>query len=141
MMERVSSFGEDIHIEQMYNGIYVEAELGSGVNVLCSESGTGKTLFMRAVELYCLTNEIKHVFFNYRNAKYDEEILIEICEDKDVIIIDDADLFPINKLVVGIKAANPIILISLKDSTKINESDNKEFLVHYSNGKVYLEEI
>lgn len=128
-------------IKQQYNGIDVEAELNTGINLLSGNSGTGKTLLMQVVELYCLENRIKYTFLNYRNRENSIDQLSKLCEHSDVIIIDNADLFVTEQLISELKKGSKYILISLKDSTKIDEHNITEFIVHYENMKLRLEEI
>ena len=58
-----------------------------------------------------------------------------------MILIDNADLFITEELMKELKKIGKYILISLKDATKIDASNITEFLVHYENRKLRLEEI
>ena len=49
-------------INTIFNGITVNVELNKGVNLLSGNSGTGKTLLMQAIELYCLNEGISYTF-------------------------------------------------------------------------------
>lgn len=132
---------EKIKIKQKFNGIDVEAELKVGVNLLSGDSGTGKTLLMQAVELYCAENEIKYTFLNYRQRESTVEQIVALCNTSEVVIIDNADLFISEKLISELTKTSKYLLVSLKDSTKIDERNITEFIVHYEDMKLRLEEI
>lgn len=132
---------EKMKIKLRFNDIDVEVELSAGINMLSGDSGTGKTLLMQAVELYCAENKIKYTFLNYRNRDNSIEQLLTLCDKSEVIIIDNADLFISEKLVSKLKEKSKYLLISLKDSTKIDERDIIEYIVHYKAMLLRLEEI
>jgi chromosomal replication initiation ATPase DnaA len=130
-----------MNISLTFNGINIDVSINSGVNILSGDSGTGKTLLMQAVELYCLQNDIKYTFLNYRcNGKNDEQIEA-LCKNSDLILIDNADLFINEELLSKLRDSSKYILMSLKYITKIDDTDATEFLVHYDNLKLQLEEI
>lgn len=130
-----------INIKQLFNGIRIDAEINAGINLLSGDSGTGKTLLMQAIELYCSENNIKYTFLNYRQRKNSEEQIEYLCNDSDIVIIDNADLFLRQSLLDRLQKINKYIIISLKDSSKIDCRNITEYLVHYDRLKLKLEEI
>ena len=68
----------NLQLKVTFNGININAEIMEGVNVLSGDSGTGKTLFMQAVEFYCEENDIKYTFLNYRQRKNSEEQIVTL---------------------------------------------------------------
>lgn len=130
-----------MNIVTEFNSINVDVTLNEGVNLLSGDSGTGKTLLMQVVEFYCLENDIRYAFINYRQARYTFEQIISDCNGAEMILIDNADLFITEELMKELKKIGKYILISLKDATKIDASNITEFLVHYENRKLRLEEI
>lgn len=130
-----------INIKQLFNGIRIDAEINAGINLLSGDSGTGKTLLMQAIELYCSEKNIKYTFLNYRQRKNSEEQIEYLCNDSDVVIIDNADLFLGQSLLDRLQKINKYIIISLKDSSKIDCRNITEYLVHYDRLNLKLEEI
>lgn len=130
-----------LNIKQNFNGIDVEAFLKEGINLLSGDSGSGKTLFMQAVELYCLENNISYTLLNYRQHDKSTKQLEVLCGNSEIILIDNADLFVSAELIKILKKTSKYILLSLHDTTKIDERNIAEFIVHYNNLKLRLEEI
>ena len=128
-------------ISQTFNDITIEAEIFKGVNLLSGNSGTGKTLLMQSIELYCANNNIKYAFLNYRNKDNTKEQIISLCQNTDIVMIDNADLFITNDIIREILEISNYIVISLKDSSKIDGRKIRECIVHYDCLKLTLEEI
>ena len=130
-----------MQIKQIFNGIDVEVEINAGTNVLSGDSGTGKTLLMQALELYCAENNIKCTFLNYRQRNSTIEQIVTLCSTSDVVIMDNADLYANHELLGKLQTMSKFILISLKDLSKIDSRDITEYLVHYSNLQLRVEEV
>ena len=111
-------------INTIFNGITVNVELNKGVNLLSGNSGTGKTLLMQAIELYCLNEGISY-----------------ICSNSDVVLLDNADLYITEDLLKEIKCGDKLIVISLKISNKISMKYVREYLLNYEKMYLSLEEI
>ena len=130
-----------MQIKQIFNGINVEVEINAGTNVLSGDSGTGKTLLMQALELYCAENNIKYTFLNYRQRNSTIEQIVTLCSTSDVVIMDNADLYANQELLGKLQTMCKFILISLKDLSKIDSRDITEYLVHYDNLQLRVEEV
>ena len=103
-------------INTIFNGITVNVELNKGVNLLSGNSGTGKTLLMQAIELYCLNEGISYTFGKSEFANYAPEQIVSICSNSDVVLLDNADLYITEDLLKEIKCGDKLIVISLKIS-------------------------
>lgn len=126
-----------MHVVTTYNLITVDITLQKGVTILCGDSGTGKTLLMGAVELFCLENNIACKLLNYRQRDESEELLVQSCEDVEVVLIDNADLFITQSLLDRLDGK--YVVVSLKDLSKVNTMNVTECEVNYSDRKVTLE--
>ncbi len=100
-------------INTIFNGITVNVELNKGVNLLSGNSGTGKTLLMQAIELYCLNEGISYTFGKSEFANYAPEQIVSICSNSDVVLLDN----------------------------KISMKNVREYLVNYEKMYLSLEEI
>ena len=128
-------------INTIFNGITVNVELNNGVNLLSGNSGTGKTLLMQAIELYCLNEGISYTFGKSEFANYAPEQIVSICSNSDVVLLDNADLYITEDLLKEIKCGDKLIVISLKISNKISMKNVREYLVNYEKMYLSLEEI
>lgn len=130
-----------LDIKYEYNGIDIEVSLYNGLNILDGYSGDGKTLLLNAIEAYCIDNDIIYAYINYRNMKEKDETIEAICTGKDIILIDDADLFINNTMLTYMIEHNKHIIMSIKNTYKIDERKAKKFFVQYDKMELRLEEI
>lgn len=127
-------------IKQIFNGIDVDIDLKDGVNLLSGDSGTGKTLVMQAIELFCASNNISCTFLNYRHRNLSEDQIITSCASSRIILIDNADLFITQNILNEVRDSSDCIVLSLKDSSKIDGRNITEYLVDYGNLQLRLKE-
>lgn len=88
-----------------------------------------------------MLSEYKHTLLNYNDARKTIDQLVSICKDSDIILIDNGDLFDINSLLEQIRDSGKIIIIALKNTYKIDMTIVREYLVHYENLHVTIEEV
>lgn len=132
-----------MNIDTIYNGISINIEISNRVNALVGNSGTGKTLLMKAIQLYCLRNNIRHIYCNSDIMSLSSKQILEICSDKCVVLLDNADLYLNNELLSKIKSSEDVkvIIICMKDTSKINMYEVSEYIVKYSDKKITIREI
>lgn len=127
-----------LNVNINYNGIKIEAEFLNKINIFNGYSGTGKTLLMKATELYCMNNKISCRYCDYRCQDLEEDQIINYCKNAEVILLDNADLYLTNDLLEKLK--DKFIVICMKDTSVIDMLDTTEYIVHYENQKLTIEE-
>lgn len=131
----------NLSVSYKFNTININASFDAGVNILSSPSGTGKTLLISALDTYCMLSEYKHTLLNYNDARKTIDQLVSICRDSDIILIDNGDLFDMDSLLKQIRDSDKIIIVALKNTYKIDMTTVREYLVHYENLHVTIEEV
>lgn len=127
-------------INAVFNNINIEANFTGKLNILEGNSGTGKTLLMKAIKLYCLSNSIPYRHLDYTNKDDTVEQLISYCSKTQIITIDNADLFISDELLEGLCKTAKLIIISLKQTHLISMDKTHTYIVHYENNHLSLEE-
>lgn len=127
-------------ISTIFNGISIEANFTGKLNVLEGNSGTGKTLLMKAIKLYCLSNNIQYRHLDYNNKNDTVEQLVSYCNKAQIITIDNADLFISDELLECLCKTAKLIVISLKQTQLISMDKTHTYIVHYENNHLSLEE-
>lgn len=122
----------------IYNGITVDCTFYPGVSILSGYSGDGKSLLMKAVELYCLNKGISCQLCDYNMNLEPEDIMYINCMNHDVILLDNTDLYLTQGLLDRLKRFTKFIIISIKDTWEQNFAVMPEYMVQYSNGKVTI---
>lgn len=132
---------DNLSVSYKFNTININVNFDARVNILSSPSGTGKTLLISALDTYCMLSEYKYTLLNYNDARKTIDQLVSLCKDSDIILIDNGDLFDIDSLLKQIRDPDKIIIVALKNTYKIDMTTVREYLVHYENLHVTIEEI
>lgn len=123
-----------IEINEQYNGITINASFNSKLNILVGDSGTGKTLLLSAIDLYCLNNNISCRLCNYNDANLSPEQIKAICAGADILLLDNADLYMNNSLLKELLTTSQLIILNMKDTSYINTNHHSEqYIVDYIN--------
>lgn len=132
----------NMKIDMMYNGISIKVNIDNELNILAGNSGTGKTLLMKAVQLHCLKNKIKHIYCDSDCISLSEEQIASICSDKEVVLLDNADLYLNNELLTKIRSnIDKTIIICMKDTSELNIHTASEYIVKYKDKSLTVREI
>lgn len=132
---------EILEIKTIYNGININGTFRKGLNILVGYSGTGKSLLLAAVDLYCIQNDIKCILCNYNDAILSEDKIINICRGFDIVLLDNADLYITNDILINIRNMAEIVIMSMKNTSAISTGDAREYIVEYDKLRLDAEEI
>jgi hypothetical protein len=106
-------------------GTYIDVALQEQINVLQGISGEGKTYLFYLMSAYAINNDIpmrvinSQLFSSASVAVKSEEVcnlVLSICKDVDVLILDNADLYLTHELLEKLKKFANTIIISIKNS-------------------------
>lgn len=131
----------ELRINLLYNGISINATFRNRINILSGYSGTGKTLLMQAAELFCMNNNIKCTYCDFRCAQLSEEQIENLCKNSQVIMFDNADLYLTNSLLNKFRTQDKIIIICMKNTCKLDMYNVQKYLVTYENLSLTIEEM
>lgn len=131
----------NLSVNEQYNGIFIQVNIDSRLNILVGNSGTGKTLLLSALDLYCLNNNISCRLCNYNDASLNEDQLINICSYADVLLLDNADLYLTNDILMHLLNISKIIVISMEDISNIDTNEAEQYLVDYNNTKLSIRKL
>lgn len=126
-------------VKIQYNGIDVDCSFTSEVCMLSGYSGTGKTLLMKATELYCLDNDVSCRYCDFRCRDMDSDQIITMCKNAKVVLLDNADLYLDNELLSKLIKMCTQVIICMKDTSAIDMYGITEYFVNYENMKIITE--
>lgn len=130
-----------LKIKQEFNKIDVEAEFNNTLNLLIGNSGTGKTLLLKATALFCQNHSIKYFHGDYHLQGNTFSEIISKCNNCEVVLFDNADLYLTDEIVQHILNQGSIIIFSMKDTFDISMAESSQFLSEYNNLQVRIKEI
>lgn len=132
---------ETLNVKINYSGVDINAKFTNKINMLSGYSGTGKTFLMEAVELYCLNNQIRRSYCDFRCMNLSDYQIKTLCENAEVVILDNADLYLTNDIMKWLKENKKFLIICMKKTSKIDMRGITEYLVRYENRKLTIEEL
>ncbi len=118
---------------EMCQGAIIDAELDAKLNILTGNSGSGKSMLLQALDLYCSRNDLNWVFCNYHQMNYAKEKLIDICSNKDVVLLDNADLYITEDILNRILKTSKMVVMSLHDISAVSTNEAAIIQVIYTN--------
>ena len=87
-----------------------------------------------------LANKISYSYIDYKDIDRGSDIIKASCRNKDIVMLDNADLYISNELLEEIKKTAKIIIISLKQIYMIDTSNCNFYYVTYENSQITTEE-
>ena len=93
------------------------------------------------MDLHCLNNNISCRLCNYNDANLTESQLLNICNNSDVVLLDNADLYLTNNLLENILQSASIVVISMKDTSSLDCGDSKQYFIEYEHLELSMREI
>lgn len=132
---------ESLYVKQKFKGIDVEAEFKNSLSLLSGDSGTGKTLLLKAVRLYCRNNNISCQYCDYNLEGKKSNQIITLCEGCDVVLFDNADLYLTDEIIHYFLNKGSIIIFSMKNTFGISTAGSSRFFVNFKNFKLQVEEV
>lgn len=130
-----------LDIKLFYNSANIDVTFINRLNILSGNSGTGKTFLYRALEHFCLINNIKYKYLDFRSAEDTQEQIINICSDKDVLLLDNADLYLTESILKELrKDSNKILIICMKDTSRISIDSASRCYINYDGYNLVMKE-
>ena len=113
-----------------YGGINVTVDFSNKFNIIRQNSGSGKTFLFKILGELCEEQGKKCCYLDYQAANYSITTLISICNDFDIVCLDNADLYLNQEIMSELMKLDVQVIMSLKSSRNIE--DNNEYFGYYT---------
>lgn len=121
-------------VKRVMGGISFDINFADKINVIKGASGTGKTFLFNMLSSYCSSNKISYAFIDYKFlASGDEDLIFPHCLNKELIILDNADLYLTPELFDKIRNLNATVILSKKSTFGLNMDDAHLYTIDYIN--------
>lgn len=90
-----------------------------------NDSGSGKTFLFNILESYCDVNGISVAVIDYRRRNDSAESIIASCRDKELVLLDNVELYPVNKVIEKLLPSNAVILVNHHEVLPIQSNGYK----------------
>lgn len=121
-----------LQFKKKVNGIDFDISFEDDINVIKGASGTGKTFLFNVISSYCTNNKISYAFIDYKFvASGDESLILSHCMNKDIIILDNADLYLNPELFEQIKGVGATIILSKKSTFGLDMRNAHLYVIDY----------
>lgn len=119
------------------NGVDFCINFADRINVIKGASGTGKTFLFSMISAYFTSNKISYAFIDYKFlASGDEELIFSHCVNKELILLDNADLYLTSELFDKIRNLDATIILSKKSTFGLNMDDAHLYTIDYTNSSL-----
>ncbi len=111
------------NLSNTFNNIDFNVSLKDKVCVFCDLSGTGKTFLFKTIQSYCLESSKSCIYLDYNMWDTNKDKIVGLCVGREVVILDNADLYLDNDMLNEIENSADLVLVCLK---KISTLDMKK---------------
>lgn len=131
-----------LNIKKVINGVSFDINFTDRINVIKGASGTGKTFLFNILMSYCVNNKISYAYIDYNFlASGDESLIFSHCLNKDLIMLDNADLYLTFELFNKIRSLDATIILSKKSTFGLNMEDAHLYNIEYINSSLITRRI
>lgn len=121
-----------IKFEKDINGIHFNVNFMDEINVIKGYSGTGKTFLFNMLRSYCMLQGIPCAYIDYTFVSDgDIDLILEHCVGKELIILDNADLYLNHELFNNIRSIGKTIIMSKKSTYGLNMTKAHVYMIGY----------
>ena len=92
--------------------VLMSAEFQHNICYFHGASGTGKTFAFKLLSAYFQHQGIPQVYLNYTVKGCSLDTLLQLCDGKEVVLLDNADLYLTKEMLYQLKDRVPLILVS-----------------------------
>lgn len=110
------------------------------INLIVQDSGTGKSYLFSLLNEYCKHNGISCLLFNYSTLEFVNN-LREHIKGKELILLDNADLYLDSDLLSFIEQQECMAVISIKSVAELYSEDAGFYCVEYTAGNLRTERL
>ena len=126
-----------LFLKKEANGVKFEVAFSDKINVLKGASGTGKSFLFSVISSYCASENIPYALVDYRFVSEDNtEAILQYCKGKEIIILDNADLYLTPELFMGIQKLGATMIISKKTTFGLDMREAHLYAVDYIKGSL-----
>lgn len=114
------------------SGVMFDVKFFDRLNYIKGSSGTGKTFLFNVMQAYCVLNGIPCAFVDSKMlASVNNDIIYSMCKEKEIVILDHADLYLDAELFNKIRDLGCTVIVSKKRTFGLNMEDVHLYLVEY----------
>lgn len=121
----------EFKMKELINGVYFDVNFIDKINIIKQLSGTGKTFLFKTMNEYCKLYDISCLYCDYRFADFSEQKIFSLCEDYEMIILDNADLYLTTDLFTSLQELNKFIIVSIKSTVGLDMQQAGTYAVKY----------
>lgn len=121
-------------LHQVTPSVIIDCELRHKVCHFTDDSGAGKTWLFNLLNSYCELEGIPYALVNYVNAREGVSSLIENCSGKQIVFLDNADLYDYKAILTELSKQDCIVLVSYHELAGIVSPEDWDYTVSIDKG-------
>ena len=129
-----------LSIHEEINGIRVDLDFEDGIYNLVGDSVSGKSFLLKVFAKYCEEHCIPYFYFDNNTKNIGREGLLQICEGKEIILLNNATLY-LEKGIVSemIALGSKTVIAEYKDELNVFDNKETEVIVNYTGDTLSIE--
>lgn len=126
-----------LEFNKVIGGIHFDVKFSDKINIIRGESGTGKTFLLKTIESFCANNSIPYASIDHKFlASNDVDLIYMHCINKDIILLDNADLYLTPELFNKILSLNKTVIMSKKSIYGLNAADIHLYSIEFTESEL-----
>ncbi len=131
---------KELVVKTSFSGVDIDVKFTDKINFIVQDSGTGKSYLFGLLSEYCQSVGISCLLFNYATLPFVGS-LRDISVGKDVVILDNADLYMNSDLLSFFESSGCLVIISIKSVAELHSNSAGYYFVDYTNGVISTERV
>lgn len=122
------------------NNVMFDVHFSDQLNFIKGSFGVGKSFLLNTIQSYCIFEGISCALINSTVlASANTDIIYSMCQNKDIVLLDDTDLYLDNELFCKIKNLNCTVIFNKKSVFGLDMAGVHLYIVRYEGDKLYTE--
>lgn len=127
-----------LQLDEVFNGIHFDVCLEDRVNLFSGVSGEGKTFLFKTLKAHLKINGVSCIYFNNTATDFSEMAIKEACNNKEVIIFDNADLYLTQDILDYVTNISDTVIISMQLYCRLKFKSYRFYAVEYSGNNLVV---
>jgi ABC-type dipeptide/oligopeptide/nickel transport system ATPase component len=121
-----------INLKQNISGVKFDVSFQDKICVFRGCSGSGKSYMCKALNSYFKYNNVSSACINYKLVDFNvESFVYKLCSNKEIVFIDDAELYLTPDMFQKLRDTNDIIVLCISSTWGLNMKEAHLYKVDF----------
>lgn len=131
---------KELVVKTSFSGVDMDVKFTDKINFIVQDSGTGKSYLFGLLSEYCQSVGISCLLFNHVTLPFVGS-LRDISVGKDVVILDNADMYMDSDLLSFFESSDCLVIVSIKSVAELHSDCAGYYFVDYKDEVIRTERV